>query len=133
MAEKINILLVDDEEDFVKMLKYWLEKKDFNVDYCLNGESALISLKEKAYNILFLDLRLPDYDGVDLLKKIREFKQNLPVIIISAYGTQEKMKQAAKSGISGFFAKEENFEQAAKLIYLTLRTHKGLIKDKSDE
>lgn len=132
MSAKINVFLVDDELDYVTMLKYWLEKKDFIVNYATDGNSALEFLKTEAVDILFLDLKLPDFDGIDLLKKIREFNPKLPVVIISAYGTQEKMKEATKIGISGFFSKEKGFEEAARLIYITLRTHKGLSKDKND-
>ncbi|MFH1776802.1 MAG: response regulator [Candidatus Omnitrophota bacterium] len=132
MGDKLNVFLVDDELDFVTMLKYWLEKKDFNVNYALNGQTALENLKKEKADILFLDLKLPDCDGVDLLKQIRESNPQLPVVIISAYGTQEKMKEATKLGISGFFAKEDGFAEAAQMIYTTLRIHKGLGANKKN-
>jgi Response regulator receiver domain. len=64
-------------------------------------------------------------DGIEILKQLRAFTA-VPVIIFSAYGTKESLKQATMLGISGFFAKEKGFEEAARLIYTALRIHKGL-------
>ena len=126
MAERVKVLLVDDEVDFINMMQFWLKSRDFDVDVLYSGEAVLDTVKSGKYNIMFLDLKLPGINGIEVLGKIREVNKEIPVVIFSAYGTMETLKQATELGISGFFAKEKGFEEAAKLIHTALRIHKGL-------
>ena len=121
MEEKIKVLLVDDEVDFINMMQFWLRSKDFEADVLYAGEEVVSKVETGNYSIMFLDLKLPGIDGIEVLRKIREFNRTIPVIIFSAYGTAEKLKEAKELGISGFFAKEKGFEEAAKLIHTALR------------
>ncbi len=132
MEEKIKVLLVDDEVDFINMMQYWLKSKNFEADCLYSGENVVAHIKEKKYSIMFLDLKLPGIEGIEILRQIREFDKNFPVIIFSAYGTAESLKEATKLGISGFFAKEKGFEEAARLIHTALRIHKGLSHHESE-
>ena len=132
MEDKIKVLLVDDEVDFINMMQYWLKGKNFEAEVLYSGENVVSEIKGKDYNIVFLDLKLPGVEGIDILKEIRGFNKQLPVIIFSAYGTAETIKEATKLGISGFFAKEKGFEEAARLIHTALRIHKGLSQHESE-
>ena len=131
MDEMIKVLLVDDEVDFINMMQYWLKSKGFDVDVLYSGENVVSHIKDNNYRIMFLDLKLPGVEGIDILRQIREFDKKFPVIIFSAYGTTEVIKEATSLGISGFFAKEKGFEEAARLIYTALRIHKGLSTNES--
>ncbi|MBU4477956.1 MAG: response regulator [Candidatus Omnitrophica bacterium] len=125
MSEETKVLLVDDDVDFINMMQYWLKSRKFNVDVLYSGEHVIEWVKTNNYHIIFLDLKLPGADGIEILRQIRSFSK-MPVIIFSAYGTKESLHQATQLGISGFFAKEKGFEEAARLIYTALRIHKGL-------
>ncbi len=125
MNEVVKVLLVDDEIDFINMMQYWLRQRGFEVDTLYSGEEAVGLVKQNNYHIMFLDLKLPGINGIEVLRGIREFS-NIPVIIFSAYGSTDILKEATSLGISGFFAKERGFEEAAKLIQTALRLHKGL-------
>ena len=133
MGKKIKVLLVDDEVDFINMMRYWLKSKNFEADVLYRGENVLEQVKAKNYDLMFLDLRLPGIDGLDVLRQIRQYSKKLPVIIFSAFGTAESLKEATILGISGFFAKEKGFEEAARLIYTALRIHKGLSHPDAEE
>ncbi len=130
---KIKILLIDDEVDFINMMKFWLKSRNFEADTLYSGEKVVEQVKTGNYNIIFLDLRLPCIDGIEILRQIRDFNKTIPVIIFSAFGTKENLKEANALGISGFFAKEKGFEEAARLIYTALRIHKGLLHPKEGE
>jgi len=133
MAEKINVLLVDDEVDFINMMQFWLKNREFNADVLYGAEGVLEKIKDETYNIMFLDLNLPGMSGIELLKKIRQVNNKIPVIIFSAFGTKETLKEAYALGISGFFGKERGFEEAARLIHTALRIHKGLSQKHEDK
>lgn len=132
MNEKMKVLLVDDAADFINMMQYWLKKRGFDADVLYDGSGVIEAVKTKSYNIMFLDLKLPGLNGIEILQEIRKFDKTFPIIIFSAYGTTESLKQARELGISGFFAKEKGFEEAARLIHTTLRIHRGLTDSEAD-
>ncbi|MBU0634932.1 MAG: response regulator [Candidatus Omnitrophica bacterium] len=133
MDAKIRVLLVDDEVDFINMMQYWLQKRNFKVDVLYDGSNVVEAVKNNNYNIMFLDLRLPVHDGIEILRNIRAFNKTIPVIIFSAYGTKENIKEATELGISGFFAKEKGFEEAARLIYTAIRIHRNVGRTKEGD
>ncbi|MCP4650049.1 MAG: response regulator [PVC group bacterium] len=126
MSEKIKVLLVDDEVDFINMMQFWLKSRDFEADVLYSGEKVVDQVQTGDYQIIFLDLKLPGMNGIEILTAIRQVNKQIPIVIFSAYGTMENLKQATELGISGFFAKEKGFEEAARLIHTALRIHKGL-------
>ena len=130
MKSKIKILLVDDEADFRELMTSWLESKGYSVTAVSNGKSAIRMVGEEAPDILFLDLRMPGMDGIEVVKRIREFNKDVPVIIISAYVAELIPVETMSYGISGIFYKGKNFEEALPLLESALRIHKKLKKEK---
>lgn len=128
MAKPI-IMVVDDEVDFNYMMSYWLKAKDYSVISKSNGVDALEVIKKSPPDMVFLDISMPMMDGVEVLKKIRGISKDLPVIMITAYGTQDRMVACQNLGISGFFAKEDNFDSLLDIINTVLKLHKGLKKE----
>jgi CheY-like chemotaxis protein len=128
MENPIKVLLVDDEDDFRKLLAFWLESKGYLVITACNGEEALVKAKAENPEIIFMDLNMPVMDGADALKKLREFNKEVPVIIISAYVDDRKAKEAMQLGISGVFYKGKDFQEGLLLLEAALRTHKQLKK-----
>ena len=78
-----KVLVVDDEKLIVKGIRFSLEQEGMKVDCAYDGEEALKLAKENIYDILLLDVMLPDIDGFEVLQKIRE-KYNFPVIMLTA-------------------------------------------------
>jgi len=128
MENEIKILLVDDEEDFRKLLAFWLKSKGYSVITASNGEDALSLARNERPDIIFMDLNMPVMDGADALKRLREFDKDVPVIIISAYVDDRRAKAAMESGISGVFYKGKDFQEGLSLLEAALRTHKQLKK-----
>ena len=75
MERKFNILLVDDEQDFLEPIAFWLESKGYSVRMASNGEEALKLIEEEVPDIILLDVNMPVMNGVDTLKNIREKHQ----------------------------------------------------------
>lgn len=123
-----SIMVIDDEIDFNYMMSYWLKAKNYNVISKSNGVDALEVIKKNPPVMVFLDISMPMMDGVEVLRKIRQINKDLPVIMITAYGTQERINACQKLGISGFFAKEDNFDSLLDIIDTVLKLHKGFKK-----
>lgn len=126
--KKIQVLVVDDESDFLQLMTYWLESKGYSVIVASNGERAVQEAKEKSPNVVFMDLRMPVMDGIEAIRRIREFNKDVPIIIISAYVDDPKAKEAIDYGISGVFYKGKDFEEGLSLLEVALRTHRQLKK-----
>ncbi len=121
-----KVLLVDDEADFRQLLQYWLTSKGYSVIAADNGEAAVSLTRSENPDIILLDLNMPVADGATALKKIREFNQDVPVIIISAYVDDRRAKEAMQSGISGVFYKGKDFQEGLTMLEAVLHTHKKL-------
>ena len=128
MTDQIQVLLVDDEPDFVESMSLWLESKGYSVAVASNGEQAIRTIKERTPHIVFLDIKMPGMDGIEVLKRIRVFNKKLPVIIITAYADEEKLLKSQQLNVSGFFAKDEDVKVLQNTIELTLKTYKKIWK-----
>ena len=121
MKKKFNILLVDDEQDFLEPIAFWLEAKGYRVRMALNGEKALKLVEQETPDIILLDVNMPVMNGIDTLKNIRKKYQTLPVIMITA--ELEKLPVLQDLGISGFFPKVGTLTQLEQLLEPIIRIH----------
>ncbi|MDE5612025.1 MAG: sigma-54 dependent transcriptional regulator [Odoribacter sp.] len=100
-----RILLVDDDTTFCLMLKTWLTKRGFQVDESFSCREALAKTKGTAYDIVLTDLRLPDEDGMYLLKRIKATAPDVQVILMTGYADIHTAVQAMKLGAFDYVAK----------------------------
>lgn len=103
--EKPKILLVDDEEDILNILKFLLEKEGYEVDTAPNGEEALKKVEKKYYDVVLTDLRMPGIDGMIVLEKTKELRPSTEVVIMTAYASIESAVEAVKKGASDYIVK----------------------------
>lgn len=96
----MNILIADDEEDFVKFLEDRLTLKGHKVEGVYNGDEALSLLKKNKYDILFVDHNMPDKTGLELAKYIKDHDGKTAVVMITGYEEME-----------GFFAKATGVDE----------------------
>ena len=99
------ILIIDDEVEIRESLQTLLELEGYEVEAAANGEEGLSKLGERPFDLVLLDLALPDRNGIDLLPEIRALDSQLPVIIITAYGTVEDAVRAMQGGAGNFLQK----------------------------
>ncbi len=104
MPEKI--LVVDDELDMLMLLKMMIEDNtDHEVETTNNPSEALKLLADKEYDLVISDLKMPGMDGMELFDGLRGIKPDIPVIIITAYGSLGTADEAMKKGIADFITK----------------------------
>lgn len=100
-----KILLVDDDTTFCLMLKTWLTKRGFQVDEAFSYQEALSKTKGTKYDVVLTDLRLPDEDGMHLLKSIKTVTPEVQVILMTGYADIHTAVQAMKLGAFDYVAK----------------------------
>jgi len=112
----VQVLLVDDEKDFLATMEFWLKSQGYKVETVNSGQEAIRILKVKTPNVVFMDIQMPHMDGVETLRQIRAFNKDLPVVMITAHGDEEKRNEAYKLNAYAFFDKAKDFYEADNII-----------------
>jgi len=111
-----SILVIDDEEQMLDALKLNLEQSGYQVSTAKTGGEGLALFDTKEYDLVLADLQLPDMEGLDVLRKIKERQPTIEVIIISGYGTVSRAVDATKAGAFHFVEKPFEFDALQSLI-----------------
>ncbi len=119
-----NILVIDDEIDICNNIKAILLDEGFNIHIANNSDDAFSFINENSYNLIILDVWLDNskYDGLEILKKIRE-NETVPIIVISGHGNIEMAVSAIKDGANEFIEKPFNTERLLLSVKRTLELH----------
>ena len=99
-----RVLVVDDEPQIRRALRLVLRANGYDVTEVAAGEAALDALATSGYDLMVLDLMLPDLDGVEVCRRVREWSE-MPVVVLSAHGEEEVKVQALDEGADDFVTK----------------------------
>jgi DNA-binding NtrC family response regulator len=120
MSNKGSILVVDDECEIREGLELLLKTEGYQVSSADTGQGGLTQLGERPFDLLLLDVSLPDRNGIEMLKDIRRQDPDLPVVLITAYGSIEMARAAFKSGVMDYITKpwsnDELLAQVAQAV-----------------
>ena len=106
-----SVLIVDDEPDICQALSDLLEHEGYHVTMAERGLEAIAKVRQRPFSAVLLDLGLPDLEGTAVLRAMTEIYPNLPVIILTAYATEEKAVALLQQGAFAFLSKPYNKEQ----------------------
>jgi hypothetical protein len=119
------IMIVDDERDFLSSMEFWFKSQGYSVKALMSGKEAVEFVKKKTPSVIFLNLQMPQKEGLETLRQIREMDISVPVVMLSAFGADDSNIDAYKLGVNGFFDKSHNFYQAEHLINALVRIVTG--------
>jgi two-component system copper resistance phosphate regulon response regulator CusR len=122
----MRILLIEDENPIADFVRRGLDDSGYSTSVAENGQSALSSLAEAAYDLIILDLMLPDMDGFSLLEKIRIRNVNQPVLILSARGSLDDRVKGLDLGADDYLVKPFSFMELLARVRALLRRGQGL-------
>ena len=111
-----SVLLVDDEADILELLEMTLLKMGLVVDKARCVSEALARLAERSYDLCLTDMRMPDGDGLDVVKYIAQNNLDVPVAVITAHGNMENAITVLKAGAFDYLAKPLSLEQLRTLV-----------------
>jgi len=123
-----KILIIDDEKNICTTIQGILEDEGYEADYAVSFQEGFNQLKSYAYDILFLDIWLPDRDGIDGLKDIKSYFPELEVVMISGHGNIENAVEAIRLGAYDFLEKPLSLERIL-LIVKHLEDKFNLLRD----
>ncbi|MFY9704531.1 MAG: response regulator, partial [Desulfobacterales bacterium] len=116
MTNAADILIVDDEPIVCETLQGLLDFQGHRVATCSSGAEALNCIRRKSFDLVFLDIRLPDMDGFQILATIRKEAAGVLVIMITGDATIETAVEALKSGAYGYLRKPIRIEELTKTV-----------------
>ncbi len=116
MSEELKILVVDDEKEFCKNVRDILEMRGYRVALAHDGFRALELVKQNGFDLVLMDMKMPVMDGVQTLKKVKEFIPDTPVIMVTAYAVEDLLREALREGAFGTLKKPLDFDKLFALI-----------------
>jgi len=111
MAEEFRVLIVDDEEDFVVTLEKRLRKRNLEVGTALDGAQALKLIKERDFDVVVLDVKMPGMDGLEVLRQVKQMKPLIEVIMLTGHASIESGIEGMKLGAFDYLMKPINIDE----------------------
>ncbi len=109
-------MLIDDDESLIHFLGRFFQRKGYEVSACLSGTSAIEKIESESFDLILLDYKMPDLNGIDILIKIRKSQIKTPVIIMTAYGTTELAIEAMKRGAYDYLIKPFERKELSRVV-----------------
>jgi len=136
-----KILVVDDDSNLLEVLRMRLESANYQVVTALKGEDAIEAVKEQLFDLSIVDLQLGNTDGISLMKEFHQINPDIPVIILTAFGSIESAVEAMKQGACSYLTKPFDprelllqIEKAleSRRLFSEIKRLKGLLEEKYD-
>src|SRR5574337_845152 len=111
------ILIIDDEKSIRKTLTEILSYEGYKIEEAADGEEGLKKFREKNYDLVLCDIKMPKLDGIEFLEKAKQINYEVPIIIISGHGNIETAVEAVKKGAYDYISKPPDLNR----MLITLR------------
>ena len=115
-AAKARILVVEDDANIVDSLDEYLSNFNYSLDIATTGTKAIEMIETADYDLILLDVHLPDFSGMDVLKQIKEHNNNLPVLVMTGFISTDSAIEAMKLGAHEFITKPFDLDRLSGMI-----------------
>jgi len=133
MTEQASVLVVDDNEDLLETLALILKRRGFNVDTAEDGVVAVDKFKMHHFDVTLMDIVMPEMNGVEAFRRIREMSPSARVILMTAYSEEELMKMALDEGAHSVVHKPIRIDQMIEMIQEIASSRLILIVDDDED
>jgi DNA-binding NtrC family response regulator len=124
MYEPFRVLIVDDEEDLLSTLVERLEFRGIETVGVQTGTQALAEIAKQEFDIVVQDVKLKGEDGVEVMKRIKQVRPNLPVILLTGHMSQETSREGLQAGAIDYVLKPINLEDLIVKMQEAIATHR---------
>ncbi len=116
MKEKASILIVDDDISLCKIVSLILEHNGYAVTTAMDGPEAIEKVKEKPFDMIFMDVKMPVMNGTETFRKVNEIRPGMPVMMMTAYPVEDLVQEALEEGAYGIMYKPLDTERVLQLL-----------------
>lgn len=116
MANTVSVLVVDDDSGMFQTLGYVLTEKGFEVETAKDGLEAIERIKERSFDVILLDIKMPGMNGVDVLREINRLSPGATTLMMTAYATNRGVQEAKKAGALAVLRKPLNLDKVLAFI-----------------
>ncbi len=120
--DKTHILIAEDDNSLRTILKNMFSKKNWHVETALNGEMAILKIREMPINVALVDIKMPERSGFDVLSVARQEKPSLPIILMTAQDTMKNAVEAMKQGAFDYITKPFELDELELIVERALET-----------
>jgi DNA-binding response OmpR family regulator len=114
---KNRILIVEDDEEMRTLLRDMIEEEGYKAASVNNGSEAFRKLAKESFDLIITDVRMPGLTGLDILPGIKKLQPDAPIIVITAFGSEEVQKKALERGADAYLEKPIHFDKLRTLIH----------------
>jgi DNA-binding response OmpR family regulator len=115
-VERIKLLLVDDEQAYVRILSKRLTKRDFDVTTAFSGIQGIQALRKQEFDVAVLDLKMEDMDGIEVLKIFKKMSPTISVIMLTGHGSEQAAREGIEFGAFDYLMKPCELEDLVERI-----------------
>ena len=119
MDERTSVLIVDDSNGICKTMTMILQRKGFDVTCAMDGPEAIERVKERQFDNILLDIRLPGMDGVEVNRQIRSLRPQSRVAMMTAYADEDKVRTSLEAGAERVFYKPLDMDTVINYLQTT--------------
>ena len=132
MKKQSNILIVEDDESMREFLTDFLVNEGYNVDWSIHGGDAKKKIEHKSYDIVVTDVVMPEVDGIEVLKYVKDKSPETAVIVVTGHSTIKQAVELVKLGADDYFNKPFDIDDMLLVIKKTLK-HKKFLQDRKGQ
>lgn len=133
MQEEPTILIVDDNQDLLATFAMILKRRGFLVETAVNGVDAVEKFKHRSYDVTLMDVVMPDMNGVEALRCIKEMEPDSPVILMTAYSDDDLLEKAKTAGVKKVISKPVHIDHLISLLTETTAGDPILVVDDDED
>jgi len=115
--DKKRILVIEDDEEMRALLRDMIEEEGYKTDSVINGSEAFRKLAKESFDLIITDVRMPGLTGLDILPGIKKLQPDAPIIVITAFGSEEVQRKALERGANAYLEKPIHFRELRTLIH----------------
>jgi DNA-binding NtrC family response regulator len=127
MNERTDILIADDNQSLCRTMSFTLKRKGYVVTIARDGMEALERVKQKPFDMIFMDIKMPLMDGVETYRRIKKLRPEAVVMMMTAYAVEDLIQEALQEGAYGIIYKPLDIERVISLIGEARRAKRGAL------
>ena len=120
-ATPINLLLIDDEQEFVNVLSKRLAKRNILTTKAYSGKEGIHALRDQHFDVAVLDLKMGDIDGIEVLKILKIMDPQMPVIMLTGHGSREAAHDGLQAGAFDYLTKPYDLHKLVVKIFTAVK------------